>query len=105
MNTEYIVYIARKLHWPRAEIGQLTPIQLIEILKELHYQESVEEYNRAYSVALLLAAISNTIPRKRGAVPAKATDFLSMEMPTRSTKVKTDLEKLALAKGIKLPKQ
>lgn len=102
MNTESIVYLARKLHWTRAEIGQLSPAQFNAILKELCYQESVDEWRKTHTVANILAAIYNTIPRKnKGAL--KASDFMSGSMPTREVKKVDTLEKLANDKGIKLP--
>ena len=102
MNTESIVYLARKLHWTRAEIGQLSPLQFNEILKELYYQESVDEWRKIHTVANILAAIYNTIPRKnRGAL--KAGDFLSGGIPAREAKKVDSLEKLANDRGIKLP--
>ena len=104
MNTEQVVYLARKLHWTREEIGKLSPIQFNTILKELYYQESVDEWRRMHTVANILAAIYNTIPRKnRGA--CKAGDFLQGGMPTRENKKQDSLEKLAADKDIRLPKK
>ena len=100
MNTEAVIYLARKLGWTRNEIGALTPIQFAEILKEILYQESVEEYRNQYSVASILAAIYNTIPRKGGKV-YKASDFLKGDMPSR--RIKDDLEQMADKRNIKLP--
>ncbi len=104
-TTEGIVYLARKLHWSRAEIGQLSPLQFREILKEISYQESVDEYRRQYSVASILAAVYNTIPRKRGSKTFKASDFLQGNMPERHPQPPVSLEKMAEDKGIKLPKE
>lgn len=103
MNAEAIVFIARKLHWTREEIGKLSPLQFNEILKELYYQESVDEWRNQYSLASLLAAIYNTIPRKRGSRGCKATDFLQGGMPQRIPD--KPLKKMAEDKGIKLPKE
>lgn len=103
MNTEAIVYLARKLHWTREEIGELTPKQFNELLKELYYQESVEEYRRQYSTASLLAAIYNTIPRKSGHKALTAKDFLQGDMPTRNDKKPSNVDELAIRKGIKIP--
>uniref|UniRef100_A0A6H2A3N6 Uncharacterized protein n=1 Tax=viral metagenome TaxID=1070528 RepID=A0A6H2A3N6_9ZZZZ len=101
-NTESVVYIARKLHWTRAEIGQLSPSQFNEILKELYYQESIDEWRKMHTVATLLAAIYNTIPRKnKGAL--KAGDFLSGGIPQREVKKVDSLEKLAADRDIRLP--
>ena len=101
-NTEQIVYLARKLHWTRSEIGKLSPIQFNEILKELYYQESVDEWRKMHTVATILAAIYNTIPRKnRGAL--KAGDFLQGGIPQRETKKADSLDKLAADRDIKLP--
>ncbi len=103
MNTEMIVYLARKLHWTREQIGALTPSQFSEILKEVYFQESVDEWRKQYSVASILAAIYNTIPRKRGSKTFKASDFLSEEMPQRKSKSKDSIEEIAAEKGIRLP--
>ena len=103
MNTEAIVYIARKLHWTRDEIGQLTPHQFNELLAELYFQESVDEWRRMHSVATILSAIYNTIPRKKGSQPLKAKDFLSSDMPQRHVKKEKTVGQMAKDKGIKLP--
>ncbi len=106
MNTEAIVYIARKLNWTLAEIGQLSPSQFTEVLQELQYQESVDEWRRMHSVASIMAAIYNTIPRKRGTPGHKDTDFLSTPKPERYQPKQTKtLDDIAEAKGIKLPKE
>ena len=105
MNTEQIVYIARKLHWSRAEIGQLSPAQFNEVLKELYFQESVDEWRKMHSVATILAAIYNTIPRRKGSQPIKAKDFLGTEMPERHIKQEKTVDQMAKDKGIKLPER
>src|SRR3990167_1325391 len=102
MNTELIVYLLRKTSLTRTEIGKLSPLQFEEVLKETYFQESVEEYRYQHSIASLLAAIYNTIPRKRGSKILKAEDFLKGEMPSRNKKT-DNLETLAVEKGIKLP--
>ena len=84
MSTETIVYLARKLKWTRAEIGQMSPQQFNELLKEVYYQESIDEYRRQHGLATILAAIYNTIPRKRGSKVFQASDFLKDEMPTHN---------------------
>ena len=102
MNTEAIVYLLRKTSLTRSEIGKLSPEQFNEILKELYYQESVDEWRKMHTVATLLAAIYNTIPRKnRGAL--KAGDFLSGGIPQREAKQQDTLEKLAADRDIRLP--
>jgi len=103
VNTEAVIYLARKLHWTRKEIGELTPAQFNEILKELYYQESVDEYRWQHSVASILAAIYNTIPRKRGSKILKASDFLKGDMPERNPKPQDSLDKIAEDRGVKLP--
>ena len=102
MNVEAIVYIARKLHWSREEIGKLTPQQFNAILEELAHQESIERYNQNYQVASILAAIYNTIPTKNRKV-FKPSDFLEGEATGRQKGSK--LEAMAEEKGIKLPKE
>jgi len=104
MNTEAIVYLLRKTSLTRSEIGKLKPSQLNAIIKEVSFQESVDEYRKMYSVASILAAIYNTIPQKSGHKALTAKDFLSGEMPTREGKrPDTNVEILAKQKGIILP--
>ena len=97
---EAIVYLARKLHWSRKEIGELTPKQFNEIMVELQFQESQERYREDHNVASILAAIANTIPSKSRRA-YKARDFLSYPEPTREQE--KSLKELAQAKGIELP--
>ena len=103
MNTEQIVYLLRKTSLTREAIGKLTPEQFWGILKEVYFQEVVEEYQRQYGTASLLAAIYNTIPRKRGSKIYQASDFLKTPMPERNPKPQEDIDKLAEERGIKLP--
>ena len=105
MSTEGIVYLARKLHWTRADIGQLSPVVFNEILREVYHQESVDEYRAQYSVASILAAIYNTIPRRQGSKTFKASDFLRGDIPERNPRPQVSIEKMAEDKGIKLPKE
>ena len=102
MNTELVVYLLRKTTLTRTEIGRLTPSQFNEIIKEVYFQESVEEWRRQHSAASILAAIYNTIPRKRGAKIFKASDFLG-DAPERNPKQADSLDKLAESRGVKLP--
>ena len=100
MNEE-IVYLLRKTNLTLREIGKLSPAKFSAILKEVSYQENIDEYRRQHSVALLLAAIYNTIPRQQGSKILKASDFLQ-KMPERNAK-KDSLDKMAEDRGIKLP--
>ena len=102
LNTELIVYLLRKTSLTREEIGKLTPRQFNEIIKEVRYQESVEDYRNQFAAASLLAAIYNTIPRKKGSKVHKATDFISGDMPKRN-KTDDSVDKLADEKRIRLP--
>ena len=102
MHTEAICYLLRKTNLTLEAIGKLTPAQFNEIIKETSYQESVDEYHRQYSVASLLAAIYNTIPRQRGSKVYQASDFLSGEMPSRN-EPQNEVEQLATKHNIKLP--
>ena len=104
MNTEVIVYLLRKTSLTRSEIGKLKPDQLNAIIKEVYFQESVDEYRKMHSVASILAAIYNTIPQKAGHKPLTAKDFLGGDMPTREGKrPDTNVDILAKQKGIILP--
>ena len=102
MNTESIVYLLRKTSLTLEAIGHLTPAQFNAILSETYFQESVDEWRKQHSVASIMAAIYNTIPRKRGAKACKAQDFLATEMPTRTPK-DDSLETLAYKHGVELP--
>ena len=103
MNTEIIVYLLRKTNLSREDIGKLSPAQLNAIIKELYYQESVEEYRNQYAIASIIAAIYNTIPRKRGSKIFKAGDFLKGDMPERNPKPQDTLEELAGKHKVTLP--
>uniref|UniRef100_A0A6M3IPI8 Uncharacterized protein n=1 Tax=viral metagenome TaxID=1070528 RepID=A0A6M3IPI8_9ZZZZ len=103
MNNEAIIYLLRKTSLTRTEIGKLKPEQLNAVIKEVLYQEAVEEYQRQYSVASIMAAIYNTIPRKSRKV-FQAKDFLKGDIPTREPKrPNINVEVLAKQKGIILP--
>jgi len=104
VNTEAICYLLRKTSLTRSEIGKLKPDQLNAIIKEVSFQESIEEYRRQHGLASILAAIYNTIPRKSGHKTLMAKDFLSGDMPTREGKRPyTNVDILAKQKGIILP--
>jgi len=104
MTTEAIVYLLRKTSLTRSEIGKLKPDQLQAIVKEVYFQESVDEYRKMHSVASILAAIYNTIPQKPGHKALTAKDFLSGDMPTREGKrPDSNIDILAKQKGIILP--
>ena len=104
MNTEAIVYLLRKTSLTRTEIGKLKPDQLNTIVKEVYFQESVDEYRKIHSVASILAAIYNTIPQKPGHKALTAKDFLNGDMPSREGKrPDTNVDILAKQKGIILP--
>jgi hypothetical protein len=104
LNTEAIVYLLRKTSLTRDEIGKLKPEQFNTIIKEVSYQESIDEYRHTYEIASLLAAIYNTIPQKAGHKPLTAKDFINGDMPSREgKKPDTELEILAQKKGIILP--
>jgi len=100
MNTEAICYLLRKTSLTRSEIGKLKPGQLNAIVKEVYFQESVDEYRKMHSVASILAAIYNTIPRKNRRA-LQASDFLKGDIPTREKR--PVIEILAKQKGIILP--
>lgn len=102
MSTESIVYLLRKTNLTRSEIGQLTPIQFNEILKEVYFQESLDIYREQFVAASILAAIYNTIPRKRGSKVYKPSDFLKGEMPERNP-TEDSIEKMAKEREVKLP--
>lgn len=98
MNNEAVIYVARKLHWSRKEIGKLTPAQLGAVLEELQFQEAQEQYREDYAMASILAAIYNTIPSKSRHVH-KPREFLASPEPKR----KVELKEAAKKEGIKIP--
>ena len=102
-SIEQQVYLMRKTSMSRRDIGKLhDPRVFYELLREVYYQESVDEWRKMHTVATILAAIYNTIPRKnRGAL--KAGDFLSGGIPQREAKKADSLEKLASDRDIRLP--
>ena len=104
MRNEAIVYILRKTSLTLKDIGKLTPKQFNALVKELQYQESVDDYRAQFSVASILAAIYNTIPRKSGKAHT-AKDFYKAEKPAREHKPENTIESLAKQRGIKLPKE
>jgi len=99
---EAVVYLARKLHWTRKEIGELTPSQFNELLEELQFQEAQEQYWQDYNIASILAAIYNTIPTKSHKT-YKPRDFLGRAEPQRQQE--KSLKELAEEKGIQMPQE
>lgn len=105
--TEMVVYLSRKLGWSLESIGKLHPRQFVEIYTELIYQESVDLWERQQIVAILLAAIYNTIPRSRGGKVFVAKDFYNTPRPTRRGEGKElmgEVDKKAIEAGIILPR-
>jgi len=88
------------LHWSREEIRKLKPEQFEEILKELAFQEQIEEYQRNYRTALLRATILNCTPRKDNR-RYKAEDFVG-RMPERES---VNALNLARERGLKVPRK
>jgi len=106
MNTELECYLLRKTSLTLQDIGKLTPIQFNAIVKEVNFQESIEDYQRQHSVASILAAIYNTIPRKQGSKVYTAKDFLNTQMPVRGGQpTDSNVDALARKKGIILPNE
>ena len=91
MNTEAIVYLARKLHWSLGDIGKLSPTQFGMIYDEVRFQEETEHYRTNYAIASVLAAIYNTIPRTSGKV-FSPEEFITLAPPRRRRNVKRDSE-------------
>lgn len=104
---EMVVYMARKLGWSREEIGRLSPLQFVQTYNELAYQESQDIWREQHNLAVLLAAIYNTIPRGRGAKTLEAKDFYDVPQPTRDKdrKVMAEVDRQAVDAGIILPKE
>ena len=105
---EMVVYIARKLGWTLGDIGSLTPLQFVRIYNELIFQDSLDIWREQQSLAFLLAAIYNTIPKSRGGKTFRARDFYDAPRPTRTgegKEVMTEVDIKATKAGIKLPKE
>jgi len=96
-----VVYLARKLHWSRGQIRDLTPSQFREILSEVSFQEQQEEYWRNYRVSSLIATIINCTPRKNNR-QYKAEDFIGP--PPERIDAESPLD-VAQKKGLKVPKK
>lgn len=67
------------------------------------YYRMVRGYNRrsklsGYSTASVLAAIYNTIPRKKGSQPYTAEDFMRSEQPRQAVSELTEEERLKIAR-------
>ena len=106
MQTEVIVYLLRKTNLSLHDIGKLNPKQFTEIVKEVQRQEALERHEHLSEFAILLATISNApIPRKNWASKSAKDFYPNIDNTTSSVdgKTKTNLDKMAEDKGIKLP--
>lgn len=104
---EIVVYMARKFGWSLRDIGKLTPSQFVSLYNELMFQESVNKWEERQNLAILLAAIYNTIPKSRGSKTFSAKDFYDIPRPTRGKedeRVMTEVDSRAGEAGIILPK-
>ncbi len=105
---EMVVYIARKLGWSIEAIGKLHPLQFVKLYNELIFQESFDKWKTQYNLAVLLAAIYNTIPKSRGGKTFSAKDFYDILCPTREgrdKKIMSEVDSSATKMGIILPKE
>lgn len=105
MNTEIYAYLARKTSWSRKDLQELHPTQLLSFYNEVVFQELQEEWRNQNNIATVLAAIYNTIPRKRGSKSLTAKDFFDVERPTKQEKKKDVITELAETVNIKLPEK
>ena len=103
LTTEQIVYLLRKTSLTRFEIGRLSPSQAVVILNEVYLQESQDHWRQQYNLATLLAAIYNTIPKRRGGKVLTADDFIGA-MPAKEPK-KDRIIELAEKHGIQIPEE
>jgi hypothetical protein len=97
---EHIVRLLRKTSLTLKDIGELSPSQFTELLNEFYFQESQDNWNYQHSVATIIAAIYNTIPRKNHHIYT-SNDFISANKPSKD--IKSNITSLAQEKGIKLP--
>ena len=106
-STWATTYLLRKTSMSLGEIRSLTLNQLWDLLTEVQYQESLDDYKTDNRLANILATIANTVPR-RPAKTYKSTDFLKGRPQRKGEKNAVEDEKeilQALSKrfGIKLP--
>ena len=82
----------------------MTPGQFRELYDEVVFQERVSDYETALYVANILAAITNTIPRKGGR-GYTAKDFMEIKPPKRGGESlsKEEIKTMADSFDIKLP--
>jgi hypothetical protein len=97
---EHIVRLLRKTTLTLEDIGKLSPSQFSSLLNEFYLQEGQDNWNNQHSVASIIAAIYNTIPRNNHHVYV-ASDFLSSNKPIKD--MQTNVNSLAKEKGIRLP--
>jgi len=80
-KNETIVYVARKLHWARSEIGRMKLPQFYALVNELQYQEQAEKYERYSFYNTLLSEIHNApITKPKIRYPQ---DYYQIEEPLR----------------------
>jgi hypothetical protein len=104
---EMTVQIAHYTHWTREEIGNLHPLQFIQLYNEIQFQESIDKWEIQYNLANIISAIYNTIPRKKGSLPITVDQIYKVSRPVRSgenQRKKDSLELQAEELGIRLPK-
>jgi len=103
VNNETIIYLLRKTSLTRTEIGKLTLDQYTTLLKEVYYQESVEEYWQNYKWAAIMALLKTLVGiYTKHPKNYQVKDFLKGEAPTRN-KPQNELEELASKHNVKLP--
>ncbi len=105
---EMVVYIARKMGWSREQIGNLSPIQFVTLYNELIFQESRDRWEAQQNLAMLLAAIYNTIPKSRGGKIFSSKDFYNVPQPMgagEGKEVMTEIDNKAIEAGIILPEK
>ena len=103
-RNEMVIFLSRKLHWNKQEIGSLTLAQFFAVYNELAYQESLDRWEAQTNLATLLAAIYNTIPRSRGAKAFTSEDFYKARKPGRISQHPETNDSLIGEIGIRLPK-
>jgi len=103
-KNEMIIFLSRKLHWTKQEIGSLTLAQFFAVYNELAYQELLDKWEAQTNLATLLAAIYNTIPRGRGSRPFTVEDFCKTRKPERISQYPETKDSMIEEIGIRLPK-
>jgi len=102
-----LALLGRECGWKRADLAELTPMQLHDITKEVLHQKQQDWWEDAYPVAQLSALTAN-LHRKKGSKTFKVEQFIGKrpkvyEKQDAKRDDMDNLVKAARAKGLKVP--